>query len=134
MLLYIQIINTLYLTKEEKEIWHSVLLKMLGYCKKIKVDAVSEASLRKKYNSLLDLYFELFLSEVGQLLQHGLIKKYNKKTIQLFLSSIFCNSNVFWLDRIGELVYHSFIILAQYYNHIQQKIVLKTPKQRKAHI
>jgi len=51
---------------------------MLGYCKKIKVDAVSEASLRKKYNSLLDLYFELYLSEVSQLLQHGLIKKYSK--------------------------------------------------------
>ena len=67
-------------TKEEKEIWHSVLLKMLGYCKKIKVDAVSEASLRKKYNSLLDLYFELFLNEVSQLLQHGLTKKYNKNS------------------------------------------------------
>jgi 5-methylcytosine-specific restriction enzyme subunit McrC len=65
-------------TEEDKAIWHSVLLKMLGYCKKIKVDAVSEASLQKKYNSLLDLYFELFLSEVSQLLQHGLIKKYNK--------------------------------------------------------
>lgn len=67
-------------TKEEKAIWHSVLLKMLGYCKKIKVDAVSEASLSKKHNSLLDLYFELFLSEVSQLLQHGLIKKYNKNS------------------------------------------------------
>jgi 5-methylcytosine-specific restriction enzyme subunit McrC len=67
-------------TEEDKAIWHSVLLKMLGYCKKIKVDAVSEASLRKKYNSLLDLYFELFLSEVNQLLKHGLIKKYNKNS------------------------------------------------------
>ena len=67
-------------TEEDKAIWHSVLLKMLGYCKKIKVDAVSEASLRKKYNSLLDLYFELFLSEVSQLLQHGLIKKYTKNS------------------------------------------------------
>lgn len=67
-------------TEEDKAIWHSVLLKMLGYCKKIKVDAVSEASLSKKYNSLLDLYFELFLSEVSQLLQHGLIKKYNKNS------------------------------------------------------
>ena len=67
-------------TKEDKAIWHSVLLKMLGYCKKIKVDAVSEASLRRKYNSLLDLYFELFLNEVSQLMQHGLIKKYNKNS------------------------------------------------------
>lgn len=64
----------------EKDIWHKVLLKMLAHCKKIKVNAVSEAYLRKKHQSLLDLYFELFLSEVNLLLQQGLIKKYNKKS------------------------------------------------------
>ncbi|MBC7407214.1 MAG: restriction endonuclease [Arcicella sp.] len=69
-------LNTQSLT--EKENWHRVLLKMLAHCKKIKVNAVSEASLKKKYQSLLDLYFELFLSEVNQLLQQGLIKRYNQ--------------------------------------------------------
>ncbi len=64
----------------EKEIWHKVLLKMLSHCRKIKVNAVSEASLRKRYNSLLDLYFELFISEVSTLLQQGLIKKYKKES------------------------------------------------------
>jgi 5-methylcytosine-specific restriction enzyme subunit McrC len=64
----------------EKEDWHRILLKMLAHCKKIKVNAVSEASLRKRYQSLLDLYFELYLNEVSQLLQKGLIKKYNQKT------------------------------------------------------
>ena len=64
----------------EKDIWHKILLKMLAHCKKIKVNAVSEASLRKRYQSLLDLYFELYLSEVSQLLQKGLIKKYNQKS------------------------------------------------------
>ena len=64
----------------EKDIWHRVLLKMLAHCKKIKVNAVSEASLRKKYQSLLDLYFELYLNEVNQLLQKGLIKKYNQNS------------------------------------------------------
>lgn len=66
-------------SSHEKDIWHRALLKMLGHCKKIKVNAVSEASLRKKYQSLLDLYFELFLNEVSQLLQKGLIKAYNQK-------------------------------------------------------
>lgn len=65
---------------DEKDIWHKVLLKMLAHCKKIPVNAVSEASLRKKYQSLLDLYFELYLNEVNQLLQKGLIKKYNQKS------------------------------------------------------
>lgn len=64
--------------ENEKDIWHKVLLNMLAHCKKIKINAVSEAALRKRYNSLLDLYFELFLIEVGQLLQQGLIKKYSK--------------------------------------------------------
>lgn len=65
-------------SENEKDVWHKVLLSMLAHCKKIKVNAVSEAALRKRHNSLLDLYFELFLSEVGQLLQQGLIKKYSK--------------------------------------------------------
>lgn len=67
-------------SENEKNIWHTVLLKMLAHCKKIKVNAVSEASLRKKHQSLLDLYFELYLDEVNQLLQQGLVKKYNKKS------------------------------------------------------
>lgn len=64
----------------EIKVWHNVLLKMLAHCKKIKVNSVSEASLRKRYQSLLDLYFELYLIEVNQLVQQGLIKKYNQKT------------------------------------------------------
>lgn len=64
----------------EKDNWHKILLKMLAHCKKIKVNAVSEASLRKKYQSLLDLYFELYLNELSQLLQKGLIKKYNQNS------------------------------------------------------
>lgn len=65
-------------SQDEKDIWHNVLLKMLGHCKKINVTAVSEASLRKRYHSLLDLYFELYLNEVNQLLQNGLVKRYNQ--------------------------------------------------------
>ncbi|MDU8886310.1 restriction endonuclease [Yeosuana sp. MJ-SS3] len=65
-------------TEDEKKNWHDALLKMLAKCKKIRVDSVSKASLRKRNHSLLDLYFELFLQEVNYLLEHGLIKKYRK--------------------------------------------------------
>lgn len=67
-------------SEEEKAEWHSILLKMLKKCKKIKVDSVSEAALRKRYNSLLDLYFEEFLKEVDSLLNKGLVKKYRKNS------------------------------------------------------
>ena len=64
----------------QKKIWHSILLDMLRHCRKIKVDAITEASLRKKNHSLLDLYFELFINEVKLLMQQGLIKKYDKES------------------------------------------------------
>ncbi len=65
-------------TEEDKKDWHNILLKMLAKCKRIKVDSVSEASLRKRYHSLLDLYFELFIQQVNLLLEQGLIKTYRK--------------------------------------------------------
>jgi 5-methylcytosine-specific restriction enzyme subunit McrC len=60
--------------------WHTVLLKMLAQCKKIKIDSVSKADLRKRHHSLLDLYFDLFLDEVSMLLNKGLIKQYRKQS------------------------------------------------------
>lgn len=62
----------------ERNQWHDVLLLMLKRCKKIKLDSVSEASLKKRYHSLLDLYFEIYIQEVNQLLNQGLIKKYRR--------------------------------------------------------
>lgn len=67
-------------TGDDKKQWHDALLKMLAKCKKIRVDSVSEASLKKRNHSLLDLYFELFIQEVNSLLEQGLIKKYRKNS------------------------------------------------------
>jgi 5-methylcytosine-specific restriction enzyme subunit McrC len=60
--------------------WRNALLNMLAICRHIKVDSVSEASLNKRYYSLLELYFDLFLDEVTILLRQGLIKKYRKES------------------------------------------------------
>lgn len=56
--------------------WQKALLRMLALTRRIKVDASSEASLKKRYHSLLDLYFELYLNELEVLLRNGLVKKY----------------------------------------------------------
>jgi len=56
--------------------WHNILLQMLAECKKIKREAVSDASLRKRENSLLELYVELYLDEIEKLIQAGFTKKY----------------------------------------------------------
>ena len=47
-------------------------------CKHINVNSVSEANLKRKHNSLLDLYFEMYLEEVQHLLRVGLIKQYRR--------------------------------------------------------
>jgi 5-methylcytosine-specific restriction enzyme subunit McrC len=66
--------------KKDYQTWREVLLRMLAICQRIRVDAVSEASLSRRYNSLLDLYFIMYLEEVNQLLHQGLIKKYRKQS------------------------------------------------------
>lgn len=117
---------------DEKDNWHRVLLKMLAHCKKIKVNAISEASLRKKYQSLLDLYFELFLNEVGQLLKKGLIKKYNKKSGNIltlkgrlnFAKNI--QQNVIRQER-----FHTIYQIYDY-NHIVNQILYKALKVLKS--
>lgn len=116
----------------EKDNWHKVLLKMLAHCKKIKVNAVSEASLRKKYQSLLDLYFELYLNEVNQLLQKGLIKKYNQNSGNIlalkgrldFAKNI--QQNVIRQERFytTHQIYN--------YNHIVNQILFKALKVLKS--
>lgn len=59
--------------------WQSVLLKMLAISGELELETVSEASLRKRTN-LLDLYFEIYLSELDKLLRRGLSKKYRSNS------------------------------------------------------
>ena len=66
-------------TQEEKETWQSVLLHMLKICKKIQVEKVSETQLKKRYNSILEAYFSMYLEEIDHLIKRGLIKKYRRK-------------------------------------------------------
>jgi 5-methylcytosine-specific restriction enzyme subunit McrC len=66
-------------SQNEKKTWQGVLLEMLKVCKKIQVHSVSETNLKKRYNSILEAYFDLYLTEVEQLLRLGLIKQYRKK-------------------------------------------------------
>lgn len=61
-----------------KEYWHNVLIEMLKSVGLFNVHAPSTSSLQLKSNSVLDLYFELFICEVEYLLHRGLIKKYRR--------------------------------------------------------
>lgn len=59
-----------------EEQWQGILLEMLKTCSLLTAREVGEAELKLKSNSILELYFELYLNEVEQLCRRGLIKKY----------------------------------------------------------
>jgi len=56
--------------------WHNALIAMLHECKLIKLNSISNAKLKLKSASILDLYFDLFLSETERIFKHGLRKNY----------------------------------------------------------
>ena len=62
-----------------KNYWQEILVKMLSAVGLFDIQSSSDSSLKLKYNSILDLYFALFIKEVEYLLHSGLAKQYRKK-------------------------------------------------------
>ncbi len=65
---------------EDYNQWRDVLLTMLHICSHINVDSVSEAKLKRRQASLLDLYFQMYLEEIKRVVHKGLFKKYKQHT------------------------------------------------------
>lgn len=65
-----------------EESWQRVLLDMLKACHLLTAKETGTAQLRLRSNSILNLYFELFIIEVEDLIHQGLIKKYRTNEVQ----------------------------------------------------
>lgn len=64
--------------EEGKDEWKKLLISMLRTVGIFDIHAPSSTSLKIKTNSILDLYFELYIVELEYLLHCGLAKKYRK--------------------------------------------------------
>lgn len=62
----------------QKQKWQRALVEMLRQSGFIRLESISDARLRLRSSSLLDLYFESFLAEVDELVHHGLVRKYRQ--------------------------------------------------------
>ena len=58
--------------------WRKILIGMVRAVRFFNVTPTSESSLKLKPNSLLELYFEMFIGEAERILRKGLVKTYRK--------------------------------------------------------
>ena len=110
----------------EKQLWHGVLLNMLRECKFLKIDHVDKANLNLRSNSLIEIYIQLFLAEVEQIVREGLIKKYRStEGNQLALKG-----SLLFAKNISQNLTHQerfYVRYTEYSQHnIFNQIILKT--------
>ena len=65
-------------SEKAKDKWQRALIDMLRQAGFIRVETMSDAHLRLRNSSLLDIFFESFLAEVDELVHHGLVRKYRQ--------------------------------------------------------
>jgi len=63
-------------SEDIKNKWHDALLEMLNVCKLIKLDSITNAKLKLNSATILDLYFDLFITETERIVRHGFKKEY----------------------------------------------------------
>lgn len=77
--LTIQVLPKVDKHEESPQAWQQVLVKMLQVSLQVEAKTTTHAFVDKKHHSVLEAYFDLFLTEVEKLIHHGLVKKYRQQ-------------------------------------------------------
>ncbi len=113
---------------DDKDTWQRFLISMLRTTGMLDIEQTGFASLKLNSNSILDLYFLLFLKEVKYLVQTGLIKKY--KSIEG--NSFALKGNLVFGTHIQQNLVHAerFYVRSSVYSHdnIFNRLLVKTAK------
>ena len=97
--------------QDDIKFWRTALIQMLRICRKISIESLSEATLAKKDNSILEIYIHIFLDEIENLLRSGLIKKYRTTSGNLYA----------WKGRMdfGRNIQQNLIHQERFFTHHQ---------------
>src|SRR5690606_36369854 len=77
-------------------VWQNILINMIRSVWGFSVKESGSSNLKMKHNSVLDLYFELFVFELESLIHSGLIKKYirQEQNAKALKGKLFFNKHV----------------------------------------
>jgi len=113
-------------TDTDTKKWRNLLIGMLLSVNQFNIHAPSSSELKIKPNSILELYFELFIKEIEYLINKGLIKKYRKTETNSFT----LKGNIIFSKQIQENIIHKerfYIKHTTYDNeHIIHQVLFKT--------
>lgn len=108
--------------------WRNVLIGMLRASGLFTINAPTSGDLRVRPNSILDLYFELFIREVEYLIHHGLSKRYriNEGNLSSYKGQVLFSKHISQNLVHQERVYSKHTVFD--IHHSLHEIIFKTLK------
>jgi 5-methylcytosine-specific restriction enzyme subunit McrC len=110
----------------DKEAWRTLLIGMIRAISSFEIRSTSQAALKVKPNTILDLYFELFINEIEYLQHSGLLKKYHKKEG----NNTSLKGNILFSKQIQKNIIHQEFFFTRHTTydviHSLHKIIFKT--------